>query len=232
MPRAKAVILFSGGLDSSTCLFLAKEQGFEPITLSINYSQRHDLEMVYARKMLEHVNVKESVFLPFDLSLIGGSALTDPSMEVPRGGEGLESNTIPVTYVPARNLIFLSLASALAEVKNIQHIFIGINALDYSGYPDCRSDFIFSFEETCSLATKIGREFGRIKIETPLINLKKSEIIKKGNALKVPYEFTWSCYDPNDDQTPCLNCDSCILRKKGFAEAGLTDPLIKDIFSV
>ena len=231
MKSKKAVVLFSGGLDSATCLFIAKSLGFEPITISINYSQRHEIEILYAKKMLEYANVRESVFFSLDSSLMGESALTDQGIEVPKGGKNIEKEIIPVTYVPARNLIFLSMASALAESREAEHIFIGVNTLDYSGYPDCRPDFIESFEKTCNLATKKGREGGYIKLETPLIGLKKSEIIKKGNILKVPYELSWSCYDPDKNDLPCFSCDSCILRKKGFAEAGLPDPLIETLFS-
>ena len=231
MAKKKAVVLFSGGLDSATCLFIARDMGFEPITISIDYSQRHEIEILYAKKMLEHVRVRESVFFALDQSLMRGSALTDPKIGVPKGGKGIEEEAIPVTYVPARNLIFLSIASALAESRGAEHIFIGVNALDYSGYPDCRPDFIRSFEKTCNLATRTGREGGRIQLETPLIDLKKSEIIKKGSLLKVPYELSWSCYDPDQNGLPCLSCDSCILRKKGFGEAGIPDPLIETLFS-
>ena len=224
----RAVVLFSGGLDSATCLIMARRTGCEPIPLVIDYSQRHSIERIYAKKMIDALGIKQSIFLPIDLSLVGGSALTD-DMDVPKGGFDLgKPDEIPITYVPARNLIFLSLAAGVAEANGTMNIFIGVNALDYSGYPDCRADFIRSFEATAALASRAGREGRKFVIKTPLIEMTKTEIIQKGISLGVPYELTWSCYDPQEEK-PCGGCDACILRKKGFQGAGITDPLLSKL---
>ena len=213
----KAIVLLSGGLDSSTCLFIAQKLNFDIIALSIQYSQKHSIELEYAKKIVQYTNVKEHIILNLDLSLIGGSALTS-NIDVPKGGEHLyQEDYIPITYVPARNLIFLSMATALAEARNSRDIFIGVNSLDYSGYPDCREDFIESFKKTMVLATKTGRENKPIHIHTPLLSMNKRQIVEKAISLGLPIEMTWSCYDPQINEvtkeaTPCLECDSCLLR--------------------
>ncbi|MDH5718710.1 MAG: 7-cyano-7-deazaguanine synthase QueC [Spirochaetia bacterium] len=224
----KAVILLSGGLDSATCLYMAKNQGFKLIALTFDYGQRHLVELEYANKLAYSIKLYERLMIPLDLTIIGSSSLTE-NIKMPKNRKNIDKKTkIPNTYVPARNLIFLSIATALAEARNCNHIFIGINSLDYSGYPDCRPDFIKSFEKTITLGTKAGIERKNIQIHTPLINLSKKEIIKKAIENKVPLELTWSCYDPQkitkDEFSPCFNCDSCLLRKKGFKDAKIHDP--------
>ncbi|MAO87047.1 MAG: 7-cyano-7-deazaguanine synthase QueC [Candidatus Marinimicrobia bacterium] len=220
----KAVILLSGGLDSATCLAIAKDQGFEPYTLSFNYGQRHKHELDAAKKLAKAFQVKVHEIVQFDLRTFGGSALTG-NIDVPKDTK-IETNNIPITYVPARNTIFLSFALAWAEVLNTHDIFIGVNALDYSGYPDCRPEYIQSFQEMANLATKAGVEDDqRLTIHTPLIKLTKSEIIQRGVTLGVDFSMTHSCYDPSDAGRPCGHCDSCQLRLKGFEEAGQKDPL-------
>ena len=221
-----AVVLFSGGLDSTTCLGMAKRDGFEPIALSFDYGQRHIVELDAARKVVEHYGVErhQIVSLGFYRD-IGGSALTD-DIAVPKSAsvDDLGSD-IPVTYVPARNLVFLSQAMAVAEAAGVSDVYIGVNALDYSGYPDCRPEFIESFTKTANLATKAGVEGEEaIRIHTPLIDLTKAEIIRQGTELGVPYHLTHSCYSPVDGVS-CGQCDSCLLRLKGFADAGLEDPV-------
>ena len=222
----KAVVLLSGGLDSTTALAIARNEGYELYTMSFRYGQRHSVELESACRVAKIIGVEKDLVVDVDLRAIGGSALTD-EFEVPkdRGDEGLASG-IPVTYVPARNTIFLSFALAWAEVLGAQDIFIGVNALDYSGYPDCRPEYIEAFEKMASLATKAGVE-GRIqlKIHTPLIAMTKAEIIKTGLELGVDYSLTHSCYDPTVEGLSCGKCDSCRLRLKGFAEAGIRDPL-------
>ena len=221
----KAVVLLSGGLDSSTALAVARSAGYELYALSFRYGQRHSLELESASRVASAMGVEKHLITDFDLRAIGGSALTD-QIEVPkeRGAEELASG-IPVTYVPARNTIFLSFALAWAEVLGAQDIFIGVNALDYSGYPDCRPEYIEAFEKMANLATKAGVEGRlRLKIHTPLIAMTKAEIIQNGLRLGVDYSLTHSCYDPIDG-VACGKCDSCLLRLKGFAEAGATDPL-------
>ena len=265
-----AVVLLSGGADSTTTLTIAKSQGFEVYALSFDYAQRHRIELEAARLNADKFKVKKHLIINFNLSDIGGSALTS-DMEVPKISEEVRKcgsaeaknfhtyeladfSAIPVTYVPARNTIFLSFALAWAEVLGAEDIFIGANAIDYSGYPDCRPEFIKAFEEMANLATKASVEGKcRFKIHAPLINLTKSEIIKKGVELGVDYSLTWSCYDPQEISaearkrgsaeaknnlrtsglpdfraiyTPCMKCESCQLRAKGFKEAGLKDPLI------
>lgn len=221
MSSKKAVLLLSGGLDSATAGAIAKAEGFDVYALSFRYGQRHAVELEAAAKVAKHLGVAVHRVADIDLRLFGGSALT-ADIDVPKSRSDAEiSEGIPITYVPARNTIFLSFALAWAEVLQAYDIFIGVNALDYSGYPDCRPDFIRSFEETANLATAYGVAGGqRIRIHTPLIDWKKSEIIRKGRELGVDYDLTISCYDPSPDGTPCGQCDSCHLRAKGFAEAG------------
>jgi 7-cyano-7-deazaguanine synthase len=221
----KAVILSSGGVDSTTVLALARSEGYEIYSLSFNYGQRHALELEAARSVARALGAKEHLIIDLDLTRIGGSALTDTT-PVPKGRAEAEMlRGIPVTYVPARNTIFLSLALAWAEVLGAADIFIGVNAVDYSGYPDCRPEYVAAFERLANLATKAGVE-GRlqIRIRTPLISLSKADILRLGNSLGVDYGLTHSCYDPAPDGGACGECDSCLLRKKGFQEAGIADP--------
>ena len=222
----KAVILLSGGLDSATCLAIAKNQGYELHSLSFNYGQRHEFEIGAAKKLAKSMDVANHIVMNINLREFGGSALTD-NVEVPKNrNESDILSEIPVTYVPARNTIFLSFALAFAETIESNDIFIGVNALDYSGYPDCRPEYIEAFENMARLATKNSVESGNsINIHTPLINLTKAEIIKKGIDLGVDYSNTHSCYDPFDLGDPCGKCDACKLRLKGFDDNGLMDPL-------
>jgi 7-cyano-7-deazaguanine synthase len=227
MSKKKAVVLVSGGLDSTTCLVLAKKQGFELYALTLFYGQRHEVELKAARKVSKACGVKKQLELKVPLTAFGGSALTDKKMKVPKQatvkaiGKG-----IPSTYVPARNTVFLSLALAWAEVLQAEHIFIGVNALDYSGYPDCRPEFIQAFERLAKLATKKGVQgTWKLKIHTPLIHMSKAQIIKTGLKLKINYGLTHSCYDPKANGAACGCCDSCLLRAKGFQEAGVKDPI-------
>jgi len=222
--NSKAVILLSGGLDSTTCLAIAKNQGFELYALTFNYGQRHNFELKSAQKIVDQYQVKNHSVVDIDLAQFGGSALTD-EIDVPKDRSESEMTDIPLTYVPARNTVFLSLALAWAETLNAFDIFIGVNALDYSGYPDCRPEYIAAFEKTANLATKAGISGASFKIHTPLINMKKSEIILSGLKLGVDYSLTSSCYDPLKDGVPCGHCDACILRLKGFQEADTLDPL-------
>lgn len=253
MAKPKAVILVSGGLDSTTCLAIAKSQGFELYALTLAYGQRHRVEIQAARKVAKAYRVKRHLELEVPLTAFGGSALTDKKIKVPkqrslkamgrvpygaspldpaltRPGGRMEvllpgGHGIPSTYVPARNTVFLSLALAWAEVLGASDIFIGVNALDYSGYPDCRPEFIRAYEKLAKLATKKGVEGrGGFKIHTPLIRLSKARIIKTGRRLGVNYALTWSCYDPTPSGRPCGRCDSCLLREKGFREAGVPNP--------
>jgi 7-cyano-7-deazaguanine synthase len=221
----RAVCLLSGGLDSSVCLALARSQGFECYALSFDYGQRHRVELESAARVAQSLGVARHLVVPIDLRVFGGSALTS-DLEVPKGRSAAQMTTeIPVTYVPARNTVFLSLALAWAEVLGCSDIFIGVNALDYSGYPDCRPEFIEAYEEMANLATKAGVE-GRmgLKIHTPLIHLSKAEIVKLGAQVGLDYGLTHSCYDPDEFGRPCGQCDSCVLRRKGFEEAGMRDP--------
>ena len=222
---AKAVVLLSGGLDSSTVLAIAKAQGFEPHLLSFRYGQRHMLELQAACAIATHAGVKEHIILDIDLRQFGGSALTS-DIDVPKARTTEQmADGIPVTYVPARNTIFLSYALAWAEVLGAHDIFIGVNALDYSGYPDCRPEYIAAYQNMANLATKAGVEGTQaLTIHTPLIALSKAEIIRRGTRLGVDYALAVSCYDPSADGAACGQCDSCLLRKRGFAEAGLADP--------
>lgn len=222
----KAVVLSSGGLDSTTVMAVAVSEGYEIYALSFDYGQRHRVELDAARKVAELYNAEKHLVLKLDLGKIGGSALTD-DIDVPKNRSHEEmSSHIPVTYVPARNTIFLSYALAWAEVVGAQDIFIGVNAVDYSGYPDCRPEYIEAFENMARLATKAGVEGAGLKIHTPIIKLSKVEIIKLGNKLGVDYSITHSCYDPSPNGNPCGRCDSCVLRLDGFRQAGMTDPLM------
>ncbi|MBX7220602.1 MAG: 7-cyano-7-deazaguanine synthase QueC [Blastocatellia bacterium] len=222
----KAVVLLSGGLDSTTCLAIAQSEGFELYALSFSYGQRHDRELECAGRIAQAFGVKDHQVVSFNLRAFGGSALTS-DIPVPKHHTvGEMEGGIPVTYVPARNTIFLSFALAWAEVLGAFDIFIGVNALDYSGYPDCRPDYIRAYETMGNLATRAGVEEGaKLKIHTPLIALSKADIIRRGLALGVDYRLTHSCYDPTPDGAACGECDSCLLRLKGFAEAGATDPI-------
>jgi 7-cyano-7-deazaguanine synthase len=224
-PTKKAVVLSSGGIDSTTAMAMAKHEGFKIFSLSFFYGQRHAFELEAAQKVANAIGVTEHLVINIDLKQIGGSSLTD-DMDVPKDRDEQEmSREIPATYVPARNTIFLSFALAWAEVLKSSDIFIGVNAIDYSGYPDCRPEYIDAFEKMANLATKAGVEgTTKIKIRTPLIRLTKAEIIQKGIELGVDYALTHSCYDPSPKGLACGRCDSCQLRKKGFKEAGVSDP--------
>lgn len=221
---AKAVILLSGGLDSATVLAMAKSQGFECHTISFDYGQRHKAELHAAERLSNGLGAASHRVMSVDMSQIGGSALTDNRIDVPVSG--VDKTEIPVTYVPARNTVFLSFALALAEVLEANDIFIGVNAVDYSGYPDCRPEYIAAYEAMANLATKSGVEGHRLHISTPLIDLSKAEIIQSGLALGVDYSLTVSCYQANDLGEACGVCDSCRLRKQGFVDAGVSDPTI------
>lgn len=220
----RAVVLLSGGLDSYTAAAMAKAEGFSLFALTIKYGQRHAPEIEAARAVACALGVHRHLELPIDLRAIGGSALTSDTA-VPRDRD-LTSTDIPATYVPARNTVFLSLALAWAEVLDARDLVIGVNALDYSGYPDCRPEFISAFESLAALATRAGVEGARFRVHAPLITLSKAEIIRRGLELGLDYGLTHSCYDPTPDGRPCSRCDSCVLRAKGFAEAGATDPLL------
>jgi 7-cyano-7-deazaguanine synthase len=216
-------VLLSGGLDSATALAIAKDQGFSCHALSFDYGQRHRIELEMAHRQAVLQQAERHLVLPIDLRQFGGSALTD-DLEVPKNAH--DPASIPITYVPARNTVFLSLALAWAESLDARDIFIGVNALDYSGYPDCRPEFIAAFEAAANLGTKAGVEGDRFHIRTPLIDLSKAEIIREGIRLGVDYGATSSCYDPKPREGPCGACDSCLLRARGFAEAGFEDPLV------
>lgn len=222
----KAVVLLSGGLDSATVLAIAKSQGYTPYALSFSYGQRHAWELEAAKQVAVAGGAEQHRIAEIDLRVFGGSALTD-DIAVPKGRSADEmSHGIPVTYVPARNTIFLSFALAWAEVLGAEDIFLGVNALDYSGYPDCRPEFIAAYETMANLATKAGVEGKqRLKIHTPLMQMTKAEIIRAGLQLGVDYALTSSCYDPGPGGRPCGECDSCLLRQKGFRENGMEDPL-------
>jgi len=223
--KKKAVVLLSGGIDSTTTLAISKSDGFEPCVMSFNYGQRHVYELEAARTICEFMGVKHRIELNIYLRKIGGSALTG-NIAVPKDRQEREiSGEIPVTYVPARNTIFLSYALGWAEVLGAHDIYIGVNSVDYSGYPDCRPEFIETFESLANLATKTGVERHHITIHAPLINMTKAEIIQTGTDLGVNYALTFSCYDPSPDGFACGRCDSCTLRLKGFSQAGLKDPI-------
>jgi 7-cyano-7-deazaguanine synthase len=219
----KAVVLYSGGLDSTTCMAIARDEGFDPYALSFAYGQRHSIELEKAREYAPLIGTKEHMVVDIDLRKMGGSALT-ADIDVPKNGSS--EAEIPITYVPARNTIFLSFALGWAEVLGASDIYIGVNALDYSGYPDCRPAFIEAFQRMANLATRAGVEGENpYRIHAPLIDLSKAAIIQRGLALGVDYRLTHSCYDPAPDGRSCGRCDSCLLRLKGFSEAGLTDPI-------
>lgn len=219
--QKRAVVLLSGGLDSATCCAIAKEKSFEIYAMSFRYGQRHSVELEASKRIAQAFDIKAHQIVDIDLRVFGGSSLT-ADIEVPKNRE--ETEDIPNTYVPARNTIFLSYAVAWAEVLQSTDIFIGVNAVDYSGYPDCRPEFIKAYTEMANLATKVGVNGKKLAIHTPLIDISKAEIIKKGISLGVDYSITHSCYDPSDSGLACGTCDSCILRKKGFLEAGVPDP--------
>ena len=220
-----AIVLLSGGLDSTTVLAIAKSQGYLPYALSFRYGQRHEIEIAAADRVARSMGVARHVVTDIDLRVFGGSALT-ADIDVPKheSADGVTED-IPVTYVPARNTIFLSFALAYAETVGSSDIFIGVNALDYSGYPDCRPEYIAAYEAMANLATRAGVEGNQLTIHTPLISMTKAETVQRGLALGVDYSLTSSCYDPDAEGRPCGHCDSCLLRLKGFAEAGSSDPL-------
>ena len=226
MADKDAVLLLSGGIDSTTAGAIARQEGFQLHALSFRYGQRHEHELEAAKRVAGFLGGRAHLVIDFDLRAIGGSALTD-EIEVPKKRSPNEiTHGIPITYVPARNTIFLSFALALAERIEAEDIFFGANQLDYSGYPDCREEYIRAYEQMANLATKAGVEGkSRVKIHVPLIRMTKSEIIQKGLALGIDYALTWSCYDPTGDNRACGLCDSCQLRLKGFKEAGITDPI-------
>ena len=224
--RKRAVILLSGGMDSATAMAVARSNGYDLYALSFDYGQRHRKELGCARKLAAFFKAREHKVLRIELGRLGGSALTNRSIEVPRAGEPWrEGEKIPATYVPARNLIFLSFAAAYAETVGASSIFIGANAIDYSGYPDCRPEFLRAFEEAARLGTKAGAAGRPLRVEAPLLRLTKAQIVRLGSSLLVPFELTWSCY--RGGRSPCGRCDSCLLRAKGFAETGIADPLLE-----
>ena len=227
MVDRKAVVLLSGGLDSATTLAIARSEGFQCYALTFAYGQRHKREIEAAKKVAESLGAAAHRIIDIDLGTFGGSALTDPAIEVPKDGVDLgDPERIPPTYVPARNTIFLSYALAWAEVLGAFDIFIGVNATDYSGYPDCRAEFITAFKQTANLATAAAIEGrGRYDIHTPIMDMTKAQIVLAGTKLGVDYSLTHSCYDPDEQGKSCGRCDSCRLRLKGFAEAGLQDPI-------
>ncbi len=222
-----SIVLSSGGLDSTVVIAIAKDLGFDIISLSFDYNQRHKFELTRASEVAKFFGVKKHIILKVPLEDIGGSALTDRSIDVPAGK--LNREGIPATYVPARNIIFLSYAVSIAEANNISDIFIGVNAIDFSNYPDCTPMFIESFQKSVNLGTKIGVEDKGVVIHTPLIKLGKSQIIKRGLELGVDFGITTSCYNPDNIGRPCGVCDSCLIRLKGFKDAGFEDPLIYKI---
>jgi 7-cyano-7-deazaguanine synthase len=218
-----AIVLLSGGLDSMVVAGLAREAGYELIALTIDYNQRHRIELQSAATIAKHLGAAEHIILPLDLTRFGGSALT-ADIDVPK--LGVEESAIPVTYVPARNTIFLSLCLGLSEARGARDLWIGVNALDYSGYPDCRPEFIAAFEATANLATKAGVEGDSFKIHTPLQHMTKADIAAEAHRLGLDAGMSWSCYDPTPDNKACGQCDACRLRAKGFADAGLPDPTV------
>ncbi|WP_430446597.1 7-cyano-7-deazaguanine synthase QueC [Sphingorhabdus contaminans] len=221
--RKSAIVLLSGGLDSMVVAGLAREAGYALVALTIDYNQRHRVELESATRIARHLDAIEHIILPLDLTRFGGSALT-ADIDVPK--EGVEEDAIPVTYVPARNTIFLSLCLGLAEARGARDLWIGVNALDYSGYPDCRPEFIRSFEAMANLATKAGVEGDAFTVHTPLLHMSKAQIATEAARLRLDAGMSWSCYDPTPDHKACGKCDSCRLRAKGFADAGLVDPTI------
>jgi 7-cyano-7-deazaguanine synthase len=229
----RAICLLSGGLDSTTCLAIARSEGFDCYCLAFNYGQRHTVELAAAANVAKNLNAKELKVITLDLRAFGGSALTS-DIEVPKDRDETQmAGSIPITYVPARNTIFLSFALAYAEVLSASDIFIGVNAIDYSGYPDCRPEFIRAFENMANLATKAGVEgVTKLVVHTPLMKMTKADIIRKAMDLAVDLGLTHSCYDPGADGAACGRCDACILREKGFAEAGIPDPVRRKFESV
>jgi 7-cyano-7-deazaguanine synthase len=222
----RAVVLLSGGLDSTTCLAVARRDGFEAHALSVDYGQRHRGELVRARRIARALGAAGHRVVKVDLSAFGGSALTDAEVAVPKGRSARRmASEIPVTYVPARNTVLLALALAHAETLGAEDVYVGVNAIDYSGYPDCRPEFLRAFERLAAVATKAGVEGRPLRIRAPLLKLSKSEIVKLGTSLGVPYRMTLSCYDPVRGRA-CGACDACILRRKGFAEADIPDPTL------
>jgi 7-cyano-7-deazaguanine synthase len=220
----RAVVLLSGGLDSATTLAICAREGFDAHALSFDYGQRHDMEVLAAKRVAASLGVREHRIADIDLRIFGGSALTD-EIPVPKNRDEKKTSGIPITYVPARNTIFLSYALAWCEVLGAADIFIGVNAIDYSGYPDCRPAFIAAFEYLAGLATKAGVEGTRFRIHAPLLSMSKSQIIQKGIELGVDFSLTHSCYDPTADLLACGTCDSCRIRLEGFREAGIEDPI-------
>ena len=223
MGEKRAIVLLSGGLDSATVLAIAKDEGYKIFVLTFDYGQRHDKELIFAKKIAEYFQVEEHLILKIELDKIDGSSLTDKNIEIEKRPINKIKDNIPSTYVPGRNTIFLSFALSWAEVLRVDAIFIGANAVDFSGYPDCRAEFFKAFRKISELGTKIGIEGNPIKISTPIIGMKKAEIIKKGKSLCVPFELTWSCYQGMEKA--CGKCDSCLLRLKGFQNAGIKDPI-------
>ncbi|MFG0247216.1 MAG: 7-cyano-7-deazaguanine synthase QueC [Phycisphaerales bacterium JB052] len=223
-PAKHAVVLLSGGLDSTTVLAMALDQGYVCHTLAFDYGQRHRHELDACNTIAQSMNAASHKIFSLDIGQFGGSALTSDDIAVPKDRDESHMADIPVTYVPARNLVFLSIATAYAETLGASDLFIGVNSIDYSGYPDCRPEFIDSFTQTANLATKLGVEGGSIKIHTPLIDLTKAQIITEGTKLGVDYALTHSCYDPDETGGACGRCDSCVLRRSGFEQAGIDDP--------
>jgi len=221
---SEAIVLLSGGLDSATALAIAKEKGHEIIALTFDYGQKHKRELDSAKKIAKHFKVKEHVVIPLDLGKLLQSSLTQKSVAIPEGrSEDEMASGIPSTYVPARNIVFLSIASSVAESRGAERVFIAVNAIDFSGYPDCTPEFIAAFQKVVDVGTKAGKTGKGIRIETPLIDLSKAQIVREAFRLKVPVELTWSCY--KGGRRACGKCDSCQLRLRGFAEAGFKDPL-------
>lgn len=222
MPAPRAIVLLSGGLDSATCLAIARAEGFDAYALSVAYGQRHAAELIASKKVASVLGAVEHRVAHVDLGQFGGSALTDASIAVPT--DGVQEDIIPVTYVPARNTVMLSLALGWAEVLGANDIFVGVNAVDYSGYPDCRPEYIAAFEAMGNLATRAGVEGHRLHIHAPLLKLSKAEIVQRGTALGVDYSMTVTCYQADDEGRACGECDACRLRRAGFETAGLADP--------
>jgi len=221
---SEAIVLLSGGLDSATALAVAVEKGHDIVALTFDYGQRHKREVESARKIAKHYKIKDHIVIPLDLGRLLKSSLTQKHLVIPEGGpKGEVSSGIPSTYVPARNMIFLSIATSIAESRGAEHVYIGVNAVDYSGYPDCTPYFIAAFQRAVNVGTKSGKEGNAIRLDAPLINLSKAQIIRKAVGKDVPLELTWSCY--KGGKKACGKCDSCRLRLKGFALAGIKDPL-------
>ena len=225
----RAVLLLSGGLDSATVLAIARSQGFEIYALSFRYGQRHQFEIDAARRVASAAGVARHVILDIDLRVFGGSALTDSALAVPKSTASVTGDEVPITYVPARNTIFLSFALAFAEVLDARDIFLGVNAVDYSGYPDCRPEYIAAFQTMANLATRAGVAGHSVRIHAPLIDLSKARIIRRGIELGVDYAQTHSCYDPDPAGRACRTCDACRLRLAGFAECNLADPILYQV---